>query len=145
MQRYTSRAENSTVYSWDVASTNPGVLDLENVTGEVVHSHPQPLAAERAIEITSRLIDLARIENKVPPTVPKQKICFDEWNVWDPFRALGEEGAGEKYTLSDALAAAVWLNVFIRQAQHIGMANIAQSINVVSPLMTHQAGLTEYR
>jgi alpha-N-arabinofuranosidase len=42
------------------------------------------------------LIDLARIENKVPPTVRKQTICFDEWNVWDPVRAPGEQGAEEK-------------------------------------------------
>jgi alpha-N-arabinofuranosidase len=87
------------------------------------------------------MIDQARIENKVPPTVPRQKICFDEWNVWDPTRAPGEQGAEEKYTLSDALAVAVWLNVFIRQAKYIGMANIAQSVNVISPLMTSSKGI----
>jgi alpha-L-arabinofuranosidase len=69
--------------------------------------------------------DLARIENKVPETVPRPTICFDEWNVWDPVRAPGEEGAEEKYTLSDALAVAVFLNGFIRQAKDMGMANIA--------------------
>jgi alpha-N-arabinofuranosidase len=95
-----------------------------------------PLAAERAIEITSALIDLARIENGVPPSQPRPTICFDEWNVWDPKRAVGSEGAEEKYTLSDALAAAVWLNVFVRQSREVGMACIAQSVNVISPLMT---------
>src|SRR5262249_36252739 len=83
----------------------------------------------------------ARIENNVPPTVPRQKICFDEWNVWDPKRAPGEQGAEEAYTLSDALAVAVWLNVFVRQAEYIGMANIAQSVNVISPLMTTKDGM----
>lgn len=77
----------------------------------------------------------------MPPSVRRQKICFDEWNVWDPVRAPGEEGAEEKYTLSDALAVGVWLNVFIRQSQHMGMANIAQSVNVISPLMTTKDGL----
>jgi alpha-N-arabinofuranosidase len=100
-----------------------------------------PRSAERAIEIASGLIDLARIENGVPPTVPRQKICFDEWNVWDPERAPGEEGAEEKYNLSDALAVAIWLNVFVRQSKHVGMANIAQSVNVISPLMTTKDGL----
>ncbi|KAJ4246570.1 hypothetical protein NW762_013511 [Fusarium torreyae] len=100
-----------------------------------------PRSAERAIEITAGLIDLARIENGVPSSVRRQKICFDEWNVWDPVRAPGEEGAEEKYDLSDALAVAVWLNVFIRQAKHMGMANIAQSVNVISPLMTTKDGL----
>lgn len=55
-----------------------------------------PRSAERAIEITAGLIDLARIENKVPNTVARQTICFDEWNVWDPVRAPGEDGGEEK-------------------------------------------------
>lgn len=55
-----------------------------------------PRQAERAIEITGSLIDLARIENKVPPSIKRQKICFDEWNVWDPVRAPGWLGAEEK-------------------------------------------------
>ena len=95
-----------------------------------------PLAAERAIEITSSLIDLARIENGVPPDQPRPTICFDEWNVWDPIRAEGSKGAEESYTLSDALAVAVWLNVFVRKSRDLGMACIAQSVNVISPLMT---------
>jgi alpha-N-arabinofuranosidase len=48
-----------------------------------------------------------------------------------------------RYTLSDALAVSVWLNVFIRQSKYIGMANIAQSINVISPLMTTKTGLVK--
>lgn len=102
-----------------------------------------PRAAERAIQMTSALIDLARIENKVPETVPRPTICFDEWNVWDPVRAPGEQGAEEKYTLSDALAVAVFLNGFIRQAKDMGMANIAQSVNVISPLMTSKDGIVK--
>ncbi|KAF2472730.1 glycoside hydrolase [Lindgomyces ingoldianus] len=102
-----------------------------------------PRAAERAIQMTSSLIDLARIENGVPHGVPRQTICFDEWNVWDPARAPGEQGAEEKYTLSDALAVSVWLNVFIRQSAVVGMANIAQSVNVISPLMTTKEGLVK--
>ncbi|KAJ1338494.1 alpha-L-arabinofuranosidase [Microdochium nivale] len=101
-----------------------------------------PLSAERAIEITASLIDLARIE-KGPAVAskPPVTICFDEWNVWDPERAPGDKGAEEKYTLSDALAVAVWLNVFIRQSKYIGMANIAQTVNVISPLMTTEKGV----
>jgi alpha-N-arabinofuranosidase len=102
-----------------------------------------PLAAERAIEITSSLIDLARIENNVPPSQPRPTICFDEWNVWDPIRAEGSTGAEESYTLSDALAVAVWLNVFIRKSRDLGMACIAQSVNVISPLMTTKEGITK--
>ena len=102
-----------------------------------------PRSAERAIEICSSLIDLARIENNVPSSVPKPTICFDEWNVWDPKRAPGDKGAEELYTMSDALAVAIWLNVFVRQSKYVTMANIAQSVNVISPLMTTKDGLVK--
>ena len=102
-----------------------------------------PRSAERAIEVCASLIDLARIVNNVPSSVPRQTICFDEWNVWDPVRAPGETGAEELYTLSDALAVAIWLNVFVRQSKYLGMANLAQSVNVISPLMTTKDGLVK--
>lgn len=102
-----------------------------------------PLAAERAIEVTGALIDLASAENEIPAGQKRPTICFDEWNVWDPRRAVGSLGAEEQYTLSDALAVAVWLNVFVRQSDLVEMACIAQSVNVISPLMTSKNGLTK--
>lgn len=127
-------------------STEVGLIDMHSIhiytaSNDPVKNAIAPRSAERAIEICGGLIDLARIQNKVPATVPRQTICFDEWNVWDPLRAKGEDGAEESYTLSDALAVAVWLNVFVRQSKHVGMANIAQSVNVISPLMTTPNGL----
>ena len=110
-----------------------GATHLTNVTA--------PLSAERAIETAAALIDIARIENHIPPSTAATKICFDEWNVWDPERAPGEQGAEELYTLSDALGVAVWLNVFVRKSRWVGMANIAQSVNVISPLMTSERGV----
>ncbi|KAH6894660.1 alpha-l-arabinofuranosidase [Thelonectria olida] len=110
-------------------------------------------AAERAIQVCSSLIDLARCEFDMSCfpdvdricTKPKSKkrptICFDEWNVWDPERAPGNKGAEELYTLSDGLAVAVWLNIFIRNSRELGMATIAQSVNVISPLMTTPRGV----
>ncbi|EFQ27215.1 alpha-L-arabinofuranosidase [Colletotrichum graminicola] len=129
-------------------STTASLIDMHSIhlyTASENHleNATAPRAAERAIEITGGLIDLARIENKVPPTCKRQKVCFDEWNVWDPTRAPGEEGGEEAYTLSDALAVGVWLNVFVRQAKYVGMANIAQSVNVISPLMTTKEGITK--
>jgi alpha-N-arabinofuranosidase len=130
--------ENSTKSLIDMHSIHVYTADKEHLANATA-----PRSAERAIQMASALIDLARIENKVPASIPKQKICFDEWNVWDPIRAPGEQGAEEKYTLSDALAVSVWLNAFIRQAKDMGMANIAQSVNVISPLMTSKDGLVK--
>jgi len=39
-------------------------------------------------------------------TTKRPKICFDEWNIWDPVRAPGDKGAEERYTVSDMLAMA---------------------------------------
>ncbi|EJT98458.1 glycoside hydrolase family 51 protein [Dacryopinax primogenitus] len=97
-----------------------------------------PAGAEKGIQITKSLIELARIENSVQEPIT---ICFDEWNVWDPKRAIGSQGAEEHYDLSDALAVACWLNVFIRQADIVKIACIAQSVNVISPVMTRPDGL----
>lgn len=74
--------------------TAAGSSHLQNVTA--------PLAAERAIRVAASLIELARIERGVAVSRPPTKICFDEWNVWDPERAPGDRGAEEQYTLSDA-------------------------------------------
>lgn len=128
--------------SWDhhVLKECVSVVDMHSIhiyTASSSHlpNVTAPLSAERAIQTAAALIDVARIENKVPPGKARTRICFDEWNVWDPERAPGEQGA-ERYTLSDALAVAVWLNVFVRQARYVGMANLAQTVNVISPLLT---------
>jgi alpha-N-arabinofuranosidase len=116
-------------------------IHIYTASEDPVKNAVAPRSAERAIEICAGLIDLARIQNGVPGSVPRQTICFDEWNVWDPKRAPGEDGAEEIYTLSDALAVAIWLNVFVRQSKYVGMANIAQSVNVIAPLMTTAEGV----
>jgi alpha-N-arabinofuranosidase len=105
-----------------------------------------PRAAERAIEITASLIDLARCDfdyetwpdsiSTKAKTPHKPTICFDEWNIWDPVAAPGDKGGEQLYDVSDMLAVASWLNVFVRQAKYMGMATVAQSVNVISPLMT---------
>ena len=116
-------------------------IHLYTASADHYENATAPLAAERAIEVCHSLIDLASIENKLPPHQKRPGICFDEWNVWLPTRAVGSEGAEETYTLSDALAVAVWLNVLVRKSNIVEMANIAQSVNVISPLMTTHEGI----
>jgi len=69
-------------------------------------------------------------------------ICFDEWNVW--YRNYEIDGKLQKaphlieevYNLEDALVAAGFLNSFIRHADVVKIANIAQIVNVIAPLQT---------
>jgi alpha-L-arabinofuranosidase len=52
-------------------------------------------------------------------------------------------GRGRKCTLGDALAVAIWLNVFVRQCRDVEMACLAQVVNAIAPLMTTQKGLAK--
>lgn len=73
------------------------------------------------------------------------KLSFDEWNVWYRVRdGIHNDGQGtfaphlleEEYNLEDALIAAGFLNSFIRHADSVKIANIAQIVNVIAPLLT---------
>lgn len=46
-----------------------------------------------------------------------------------------ENGLRQIYNFTDALAMAGWLNVFVRQSDIVDIACIAQSVNVISPLI----------
>jgi alpha-N-arabinofuranosidase len=47
----------------------------------------------------------------------------------------------EIYNLSDALAVATYLNIFIRHCRTVKMANLAQMVNVIAPIVTNKDGL----
>ncbi|MEN6478352.1 MAG: alpha-L-arabinofuranosidase C-terminal domain-containing protein [Anaerolineales bacterium] len=66
-------------------------------------------------------------------------LAVDEWNVW--FRTRGEDNLAELYTLEDALVVAMQMNAFIRHADMVKMANIAQIVNVIAPVVTRPDGL----
>jgi alpha-N-arabinofuranosidase len=72
-------------------------------------------------------------------------LCFDEWNVWyKTYNAEGLNPGGEHprplieeiYNLEDALVVAGFLNSFIRHADSVKIANIAQIVNVIAPILT---------
>jgi alpha-N-arabinofuranosidase len=72
-------------------------------------------------------------------------LCFDEWNVWyrkrdgDHVNGRGKYAPHlieEEYNLEDALVAAGFLNSFIRHADTVKIANIAQIVNVIAPILT---------
>ncbi|KAG8855312.1 hypothetical protein FRB96_007110 [Tulasnella sp. 330] len=99
-----------------------------------------PEAAEKGIEITRSLIELARIEIGATESRPV-KIAFDEWGAWDETIGTPENGLEQHYTLRDALGVASWLNVFVRNADIVKMANYAQAVNVIAPIITSPTGL----
>jgi alpha-N-arabinofuranosidase len=97
-----------------------------------------PHMAERAIRSASALIDRVAYVRKIanPP-----KIAYDEWNVW--FRTK-DSRLEERYDISDALAVGTYLNIFVRNCDWVRMANLAQLVNVIAPIVTTpQAAVTQ--
>ncbi|MEP7106495.1 MAG: alpha-L-arabinofuranosidase C-terminal domain-containing protein [Ferruginibacter sp.] len=72
-------------------------------------------------------------------------IAWDEYNVWYRARrgdaARGKRALEEKYNLEDALVIAGFLNAFIRNADVVKMANMAQLVNVIAPVFTNETGM----
>jgi len=74
-------------------------------------------------------------------------LSFDEWNVW--YKDTGGNGqwseaphlCEEVYNLEDALVVAQYLNAFIRRADIVKIACIAQIVNVIAPMLTKRDGL----
>jgi alpha-L-arabinofuranosidase len=91
--------------------------------------------AEKTIKVTEGLIQEALSKSNRRDSI---FIAFDEYNVW--YRAKGEEGNEEKYNLEDALVIASYLNVFVRNAHIVKMANMAQLVNVIAPIFTSPQG-----
>lgn len=69
-------------------------------------------------------------------------LCFDEWNVW--YKNQQMDGMGkfsphlieEIFNLEDALVFSGFLNSFIRHANVLKIANLAQIVNVIAPILT---------
>jgi len=69
----------------------------------------------------------------------KMKIAFDEWNA--TYSHGRDSSLHERYTLEDALVVAMFLNSFIRHADVVKMANIAQLVNIIPPIYTNPEGM----
>ena len=76
-------------------------------------------------------------------------LSWDEWNVW--YKAQNMQGGWteaphlieEVYNLEDALVVAQWMNLFLRRAQALKMACLAQIVNVIAPILTDANGLVK--
>jgi alpha-N-arabinofuranosidase len=77
-------------------------------------------------------------------------VCFDEWNVWyrerdgknrDGKWRVGPDQLEEEYNLEDALVCAQYLNSFIRRADVVKVACLAQIVNVIAAVVTRPTGM----
>lgn len=109
-------------------------ISLHHYSGNYNKDHYQFMSlttrVENIIKITEGLINEVRTRYKIQKPI---YIAFDEYNVW--YRAWNDEKLEEHYNMQDALVVAMYLNTFIRHANVVKMANMAQLVNVIAPMM----------
>jgi alpha-N-arabinofuranosidase len=131
-------------WDWEVLKTAGHFIDYISY-----HDYFRPDAAGDAYEtLVSRawtggrylrdlwgLIEAARHRYDIRREI---RICVDEWNVFYRRNDFAKYGTlhEEQYDLADALCVAAYLNTLIRNAWGVGMANMAQMVNVIAPIFT---------
>ena len=115
-------------------------ISLHTYIGDRENDLERFLAASQRIdtyiETTAAAIRAAQVTQQNPRPI---YIAYDEWNVW--YRTGSREHLEEIYNFEDALAMAMFFNSFFRHADVVKMANLAQMVNVIAPIMTNKQGL----
>lgn len=103
-----------------------------------------PLVLEERTRVVKGLIDREMQNAKRGNRAPIY-IAWDEYNIWYRARAeetmAGTRALEERYNLEDALVISGFLNAFIRNADIVKMANMAQLVNVIAPVFTNEKGM----
>jgi alpha-N-arabinofuranosidase len=123
-------------------------ISLHRYVGNDRGDTPDFLAVTHAIDQQIEEVDaVCRFVQSKTRSKKRAYLCFDEWNVWYRARTPDDQdGRGrfaphlleEVYNLEDALVVAGFLNSFIRHANVLKIANLAQIVNVIAPVMTRR-------
>jgi alpha-N-arabinofuranosidase len=118
-------------------------ISLHRYVGNREDDTPDYLAITNSIDRQIEEMDAAcRFVQAKRRSKKRAFLCFDEWNVWYKNHETDGEGKvaphliEEVYNLEDALVVAGFLNSFIRHADVVKIANIAQIVNVIAPIQT---------
>lgn len=95
---------------------------------------------ERQIQVLDAVITTVMVRTERKERI---KIAADEWNIW--FRSWFKRGDDHKleevYNLRDALWVAEALNIFHRACRTVTLADLAQLVNVIAPIMANDKGI----
>jgi len=123
-------------------------ISLHRYVGNPANDTPDYLAITNSIDRQIEEMDAAcRFIQAKRRSKKRAYLCFDEWNVW--YKNMQMDGAGkfaphlveEVYNLEDALVVAGFLHSFVRHADVLKIANLAQIVNVIAPLITRGGDL----
>lgn len=137
--------------AWDrtVMEKLSGLADhvsLHRYVGNPDNNPSDYLAVSKSIDAQIEAVAAtARYVQALRPGRRRIHLCFDEWNVWYRARTGSHiDGRGkfapalveEEYNFEDALVVAMFLMSFIRHADCVKVANLAQLVNVIAPIRT---------
>lgn len=111
-------------------------FDPEAADGDYARVLSGPVRTEASIQAIQGLVDLVARERADGGRGPR--LAFTEWNCVDATRfemSPAWRPADTQYRLVDALAVASFIHVMQRQCRSVGLANFAQTINVVGALL----------
>ncbi len=121
-------------------------ISLHRYVGNEANDTPNFLAVTNSIDEQIEATDsVCRAVQKTKRLKKRVHLSFDEWNIWYRARTAAHmDGRGkfaphlleEVYNLEDVIVAAGFLNSFIRHADSVKIANIAQIVNVIAPILT---------
>jgi alpha-N-arabinofuranosidase len=126
-------------YLGDVAD----YISLHRYVGNPANDTLDYLALSNSIDKQIEEMDaVCRFVQARRRSAKRAHLCFDEWNVW--YKNMQMDGEGKRaphlieevYNLEDALVTALFLNAFIRHADSVKIANLAQIVNVIAPVLT---------
>jgi len=118
-------------------------VSLHRYVGNPDGDTPDYLAVGRSVDRQIEEMDAAcRFVQARRRSRKRPWLCFDEWNVW--YKNHENNGRGQQapplleevYNLEDALVVAEFLHSFIRHADILRIANLAQIANVIAPILT---------
>ena len=121
-------------------------ISLHRYVGNTSGDTADYLAVTNSIDEQIDVMDgLCRYSQARARNKKRYFLAFDEWNVW--YRTQNAESVNghgkyaqhlveEEYNLEDALVVAGFMNSFIRHADVVKIANLAQIVNVIAPILT---------
>jgi alpha-L-arabinofuranosidase len=122
---------------------------FENYENDYLNFLAKPVILDRYIQTVSGVIDYVKAKKRAKNDI---YISFDEWNVWyhcrrqdhDNFKSWDWPVAPplleEIYNFEDVLVVGSILNTFIRRADRVRIACIAQLVNAIAPITTEPGG-----
>jgi alpha-N-arabinofuranosidase len=122
---------------------------FENYENDYLNFLAKPVVMDRYIQTIIGTADHVKAKVRSKKEV---NISFDEWNVWYHNRHGDHDNIQswdwpvapalleDIYNFEDVLVVGCCLNTFIRRADRVKVACIAQLVNVIAPIMTENGG-----